>query len=221
MTEAPITGVPSTTRVIVPAIVAPVAGTVKVMPLLEFPPTFTTTGPVVAKLGTGTAMMFVVQLVAWASVPLKVILRLPTLFPKPEPVMVTGTLVEPDVGVMPVIEGLTVKVVPVLGAPFTVTTTGPVDAVAGTGKVMLVSFHAFGMATSPFRVTALPPWATPNLLPVIATEVPVTPDVGERLLMVGVGKVVGVASDRAERRQHDQVGSIRESLDVVQQLAHD
>ena len=58
VTEAPITGVPSRTRVIVPAIVAPVAGTVKVMPLLAFPPTFTTTGPVVANIGNFHSLAF-------------------------------------------------------------------------------------------------------------------------------------------------------------------
>jgi hypothetical protein len=40
------------------------------------------------------------------------------------------------------------------------------------------------------KVTTLPPCVDPNLVPVIVTEVPVTPDVGERLLIVGEGKVV-------------------------------
>jgi len=46
--------------------------TVKVMPLLARPPTVTTTGPLVAPLGTGTVMLVSLQLVGVASVPLNV-----------------------------------------------------------------------------------------------------------------------------------------------------
>ncbi len=46
--------------------------TVKVMPLLDLPPTVTTTAPVVAPVGTGATMLVPLQLVGVAAVPLKV-----------------------------------------------------------------------------------------------------------------------------------------------------
>src|SRR5262249_2244975 len=46
--------------------------TVNVAPLLALPPTVTTTGPVVAPLGTDVAMLVLLQLVAVAVAPLKV-----------------------------------------------------------------------------------------------------------------------------------------------------
>ena len=51
--------------------------TVKVTPLLACPLTVTTTGPVVAAAGTGTAMLVTVQLVGVAVVPLKVTVLVP------------------------------------------------------------------------------------------------------------------------------------------------
>jgi hypothetical protein len=51
--------------------------TVKVTPLLACPATVTTTGPVVAAAGTGTAMLVAFQLVGVAAVPLKVTVLVP------------------------------------------------------------------------------------------------------------------------------------------------
>jgi len=51
--------------------------TVNVTPLLAFPPTVTTTGPVVAAAGTGTAMLVALQLVGVAAVPLNVTVLVP------------------------------------------------------------------------------------------------------------------------------------------------
>ncbi len=51
--------------------------TVKVTPLLACPLTVTTTGPVVAATGTGTAMLVALQLVGVAVVPLKVTVLVP------------------------------------------------------------------------------------------------------------------------------------------------
>ena len=47
------------------------------MPLLGWPPTVTTTLPVVAPLGTGTTICVAVQLVGVATVPLKVTVLVP------------------------------------------------------------------------------------------------------------------------------------------------
>jgi hypothetical protein len=51
--------------------------TVKLMPLLAWPPTATTTLPVIAPVGTGTLMLVALQLVGVAVVPLKVTVLVP------------------------------------------------------------------------------------------------------------------------------------------------
>jgi hypothetical protein len=71
---------------------------------------------------------------------------------------------------------VTVKVVPVLATPPTVTTTGPVVALAGTGTVMLVSLQLVGLAALPLNVTVLEPCVAPKWLPVMVTEVPTGPE---------------------------------------------
>jgi hypothetical protein len=70
--------------------------TVKLTPLLAWPPTVTTTEPVVAPLGTGTAMLVVLQLVGVALVPLKVTVLLPWGDPKFNPVIVMDWSTGPE-----------------------------------------------------------------------------------------------------------------------------
>jgi len=129
--------------------------TVKVTPLLARPPTATTTGPLVAPVGTGTTMLPALQLLGVASVPLNVTMLEPFVAPKFVPVMVTGVPTRPDVGLSVVIDGgtVTVKVMPLLARPPTVTTTGPLVAPPGTGTVMLVSLQLVGVADVPLNVT--------------------------------------------------------------------
>src|SRR5437660_2640165 len=43
-----------------------------------------------------------------------------------------------------------------------------------------------GVPAVPLKVTVLEPWLAPKLVPVIVTEVPIPPDVGLRLVMLGV-----------------------------------
>lgn len=74
---------------------------------------------------------------------------------------------------------------PLLATPPTVTTTGPVVEFAGTGTVMEVSFQLVGLPAVPLNVTVLVPCGYPNPLPLIVTELPIGPVVGERLVMVG------------------------------------
>lgn len=80
---------------------------------------------------------------------------------------------------------LTVNSRPLLGRPFTVTTTLPVVAPMGTGTTMPVPFQLVGVASVPLKVTVLAPCVGPKLLPVRVTEVPTEPTFVERLLMVG------------------------------------
>jgi hypothetical protein len=72
--------------------------TVKLTPLLFVPPTFTTTLPVVAPLGTVTTMLVAPQLDTVAVVPLNFTVLLPCVEPKVVPVIVTVAPTAPLVG---------------------------------------------------------------------------------------------------------------------------
>lgn len=80
---------------------------------------------------------------------------------------------------------LTVNGAPLLGRPFTVTTTLPVVAPTGTGATIPVLVHVVGVADVPLNVRALVPCVEPKFAPAMVTEVPTDPEVGERLLMLG------------------------------------
>ena len=133
--------------------------TVKLEPLLAWPLTVTTTFPVVAPTGTGTTIVVAFQLVGVPVVPLNVTVLLPWVAPKLVPLMVTEVPTGPEVGLMLVIAGgtTTVKFMPLLACPPTVTTTLPVVAPVGTGTVMLVAVHAVGVPEVPLKVTVLVP----------------------------------------------------------------
>jgi hypothetical protein len=53
---------------------------------------------------------------------------------------------------------------------------------------MLVLLQLVGVAVVPLNVTVLVPWVGPNPVPVIVTEVPTGPEVGDRLVMCGSTK---------------------------------
>jgi len=160
--------------------------TVKSTPLLvAWPPTVTTTFPVAAPTGTGTAMLVSLQLVGAVAVPLKVTELIPCVAPKLVPVMVTNIPTGPDVGFRLVIFGVTRKVPPLLARPLTVTTTLPVVAPAGTGAMIVVLLQLVGVALSPLKVKVLVPCVFPKPVPVIVTEVPGSPVLGLKVAMVG------------------------------------
>jgi hypothetical protein len=52
---------------------------------------------------------------------------------------------------------------------------------------MLVAVQFVGAAATPLNVTVLVPWVVPKLAPLIVTDVPTTPDVGFKLVMLGTG----------------------------------
>jgi hypothetical protein len=141
-------------------------------------------------------MLVALQLVGVAAVPLKVTVLVPWVAPKLVPAMVTDAPTGPDVGFRPVMLGatVTVKATPLLARPPTVTTTFPVVAPLGTGTTMLAALQLVGVAAVPLKVTVLVPWLAPKFAPVIVTDVPTTPDVGFRLVMLGVGGVTDPAS---------------------------
>ena len=57
---------------------------------------------------------------------------------------------------------------------------------------MLVAFQLVGVAAVPLNLTVLLPWVEPKLVPVIVTDAPTAPDVGERLVICGAGTTVKV-----------------------------
>jgi hypothetical protein len=79
----------------------------------------------------------------------------------------------------------TIKKTLLLATPDTVTTTSPGVAPTGTATTMLVAPQLVGVAAVPLKVTVLPPCVDPKFVPAIVTEVPIAPELGERLEMVG------------------------------------
>ena len=81
---------------------------------------------------------------------------------------------------------VTVNGTPLLATPPTVTTTFPVVAPLGTGATMLVALQLEGVAAVPLKVTVLVPRVAPKFAPAMVTGVPTGPDVGFKLVMLGV-----------------------------------
>ena len=120
--------------------------------------------------------------------PLKAIVPVPCVAPKFVPLITTDAPTGPEVGFNPLIDGggpVTVKVTPLLACPPTVTTTGPVAAVAGTGTVIEASLQLLGVAVTPLKVTVLAPLVAPKFTPLIATDVSTSPDVGSNEMIDG------------------------------------
>lgn len=168
--------------------------TVNATPLLETPLTVTTTLPVVAAVGTEVAIDVGVQLIAVAAVPLNAMVLAPCVAPKFVPVMVTGAPISPDVGDRLVIDGglwtVTVNETPLLDIPETVTTTLPLEAPVGTGATIEVALQLVGVAPTPLKATVLDPCVRPKFAPVIVTDVPTAPEVGDRLVIDGATTTV-------------------------------
>src|SRR5579864_1216982 len=80
-------------------------GTLNTNALLARPPTLTTTFPLVAALGTGTAILVLLQLVGVPAAPLKATLLEPWVVPNPVPVIVTEVPTPPELGLKPVMPG--------------------------------------------------------------------------------------------------------------------
>lgn len=54
---------------------------------------------------------------------------------------------------------------------------------------MLLAPQEVGVPTVPLNVTVLLPWLAPKFAPAIVTDVPTTPDVGVRVLILGGGGI--------------------------------
>ena len=75
------------------------------------------------------------------------------------PVTVTGVPTPADDGDRLLMLGVanTVKAAPALDTPLTVTTTGPLEAAAGTGTAIAVALQLIGVPAVPLNVTVLEP----------------------------------------------------------------
>src|SRR5262245_3526737 len=97
--------------------------------------------------------------------------------------MVTFVLVGPEVGVKLVIVGNTMKFVELVAVPpGVVTAILPVLVSAGTVAVILMGLLTVKVAAMPLNVTDE---ALRKVFPLMITLVPASPEVGEKLVMVG------------------------------------
>jgi hypothetical protein len=167
--------------------VSSAADKLKVVLVAVCPATTTKIAPVDAPIGTGTTTVVSFQLVGIAGVPLKLTVLVPWAAPKFAPEIVTRVPIGPEFGEKEPIEGgtVTVKLTPLLSTLFTVTATFPDVAPIGTGTTICVEFQTVGVAATPLNVTVLVPCTAPKLVPVIVTDVPTDPEVGDRLAIAG------------------------------------
>jgi hypothetical protein len=157
----------------------------------------TVTGPVAAPVGITKVMLVAEKMEIGAeSAPpgFSVTVGVTLLAVKFVPVTVTAvpTGAEVTLRFVMVGGGITVKATPLLAIPPTVTTTFPVVALLGTGTTMLVVLQLVGVPETPLKVTVLAPCVDPKFVPVTVTEVPITPEVGLKLVMLGVAATVNV-----------------------------
>jgi hypothetical protein len=129
-----------------------------------------------------------VQLVTVAVVPLNFTVLVPWVAPKFVPVIVTAAATAPDAGDKLVMLGAatTVNEDPLLATEVTVTTTLPVVAPVGTVATIEVALQlVIAVAVVVLNFTVLVPCVEPKLVPVIVTDAPTAPVVGDRLVMLG------------------------------------
>jgi hypothetical protein len=136
-------------------------------------------------------MLVLPHVVGVVAVPLNVTVLVPWDARKPEPVIVTASLMWAAAGVSEVSVGGTVNVFPALGTPLTVTTTGPVVVPAGAFARTCVELQVVKeVAVTPLKVTVLVPWVDPKFEPLMVTSVPDRPALGDNVEIVGVGRTV-------------------------------
>jgi hypothetical protein len=168
--------------------------TVKLAPLLFTPLAFTTTLPVVAPVGTVATIEVAFQLpIIVAVAPLKLTEPVPWVEPKFAPVIVTEAPTAPEVGDTVVMLGAatTVNDTPLLFTPLAFTTTLPVVAPAGTVATIEVALQLpIVVAAVPLNFTVLVLWVEPKFVPVIVSDTPTAPEVGDTLVMLGAATTV-------------------------------
>jgi len=150
--------------------------------------------PVVAPVGTVATIDVAVQLpIVVAAVPLNFTVLVPCVVPKFVPVIVTDEPTAPDVGDRLVMLGAatTVNEEPLLFTPLAFTTTLPVVAPVGAVATIDVAVQLpIVVAVVPLNATVPVPCVAPKFVPVIVTDAPTAPAVGDKLVMLGAGTTV-------------------------------
>jgi hypothetical protein len=101
--------------------------------------------------------------------------------------IVTEVPTDPDVGErLLIVAEVTAKFMPLLARPSTVTTALPDVIPYGTATTMVVAFQLVGVASVPLNVTVLSPCVEPKFVPVIVMVVPTGPELGDKVVMLGV-----------------------------------
>src|SRR5258708_7130974 len=147
--------------------------------LLASPCTATVTLPVLAPAGSGTMICELLQLVGVPTVPLKETVLVPCVAPKLDPVITTEVPAAPEVGDRLLMLGATANDTPLLASPLTATVTLPVLAPVGSGRMICELLQLVGVPTVPLKETMLVPCLAPKLDPVITTEAPAAPEMGD------------------------------------------
>ena len=83
------------------------------------------------------------------------------------------------------------EVTPLLLTPLVFTTTFPVVAPVGTVATIDVALQLpIVVAAVPLKLTEPVPWVEPKFVPVIVTDAPTAPEVGDKLVMLGAATTV-------------------------------
>jgi hypothetical protein len=158
-------------------------------------------------------MLLAPQFVTVAVFPLNLTVLLPCVDPKFDPEIVMEAPTAPDVGDKLLILGAanTVKLLPLLAVPETVTTTLPVVAPLGTVAIILVEPQLVTVAVVPLNLTVLLPCVEPKPEPAIVTEAPTAPDVGVRLVIDGAAVITWALASRKKSEKRAILRSFRVS----------
>lgn len=133
-------------------------------------------------------MLVSLQLVGFAGTLLNVTVLVPCVPPKVEPVIVMDAPTGPDAGLRLVIAGVTWKTAALLPNPPTETCTpaGPADRFGTMTPPILLALQLVGATPTPPTVTWLVPWEAPKFEPDMVKDVPIGPEEGFKLVMLGV-----------------------------------
>lgn len=115
----------------------------------------------------------------------------------------------------------TLKLTPLLAVPSTLTTTSPDVAPEGTLATMAVSVQFETDAVWPLNVTVFEPWLEPKLEPETVTEAPITPEVGERLVIVGEPVGGGVTMAGREELPPQPASHSKSAIETKRAKFHD
>lgn len=166
-----------------PVVTGDAQGTIKLDGLIAVPlGVVTEIGPLFAPFGTVAVIMTSELTVKLAFLAANITLVAPVKF---DPLIVTTVPAVPCDGVKPLIVGAatTVKLVVLIAIPWgVVTAMGPVVAPMGTVAMIFAPLILNPPALTPLKVTSVAPL---RFVPLIVTEVPLTPLVGEKLVIVG------------------------------------